>query len=69
MMHRTPNGQLVEINKMKFKNDVACFTKIVELKQQVLDTLSGIQQWNVYTLDTSVHSKQARKDKVDESAD
>jgi hypothetical protein len=67
MMHRTPNGQLVEINKMKFKNDVACFTKIAELKQHLLDTLSGIQQWNVYTAESTVIPLQPRmkKDKID----
>ena len=67
MMHRTPNGQLVEINKMKFKNDVACFTKIAELKQQVLDTLSGIPQSNLYTAESTVTTLQPRtkKDKID----
>jgi hypothetical protein len=67
MMHRTPNGQLVEINKMSFKNDVACFTKIAELKQQVLDTLSGIQQWNVYTAESTVTplKPKMKKDKID----
>ena len=64
MMHRTPNGQLVEINKMNFKNDVACFAKITELKQQMVNALSGIQQLNVYTLDQTTRSKQAQKDKV-----
>ncbi len=65
MMHRTPNGQLVEINKMNFKNDVACFAKITELKQQMVNALSGIQQLNVYTLDQTTRTKQAQKDKVD----
>jgi len=65
MIHRTPNGQLVEINKMNFKNDVACFAKITELKQQMVSAMSGIQQLNVYTLDPATRSKQARKDKVD----
>lgn len=65
MMHRTKNGQLVEINKMNFKNDVACFTKIAELKQQVLDSLSEIQ-FNVYTAEPVPKSvKPGTKDKID----
>jgi len=65
MMHRTQNGQLVEINKMHFKNDVACFAKIAELKQQMLESLTEIQ-FNVYTAEPLAKPvKLGTKDKID----
>lgn len=50
---------------MNFKNDVACFAKIAELKQQMLESLTEIQ-FNVYTAEPVAKSvKLGTKDKID----